>query len=268
MSRRKQAKPIRHLEDGTPALNGEGGVVASTSVEDGALEALGSSSDPEHSSISDVHREENVSDEEDQPPNPVTPNSDCDQPKTPNPIRKPHDDSSNDRFELPINSLNSLKRSPPDEEIEPLSKRLQHGDSDCLQLESSSHKNYCEICKRSYSSASALQIHFRTHTGERPFKCNTCGKAFTTKGNLKVHMETHMMNNLQASHRGRRMSPLELCPPLTSEFLQRQQDLFYQCQQPLRIPPRKEGSSTDSDDNKLDHLPVKLTTPLGPSSVS
>lgn len=55
------------------------------------------------------------------------PNSDCDQPKTPNPIRKPHDDSSNDRFELPINSLNSLKRSPPDEEIEPLSKRLQHG---------------------------------------------------------------------------------------------------------------------------------------------
>ena len=49
------------------------GVVASTSMEDGALEALGSSSDPEHSSLSDVHREENGSDEEESV-NPVTPN--------------------------------------------------------------------------------------------------------------------------------------------------------------------------------------------------
>ena len=52
-------------------------------------------------------------------------------------------------------------------------------------------------------------------------------------------METHMMSNLQTSHRGRRMSPLELCPPVTSEFLQLQPDLFYRYQQPLRIPLRK-----------------------------
>jgi len=52
-------------------------------------------------------------------------------------------------------------------------------------------KHRCRYCGKVFGSDSALQIHIRSHTGERPFKCNVCGSRFTTKGNLKVHFQRH-----------------------------------------------------------------------------
>lgn len=49
-------------------------------------------------------------------------------------------------------------------------------------------KHFCHLCQKNFSSTSSLQIHMRTHTGERPFVCSVCQKAFTTKGNLKVRI--------------------------------------------------------------------------------
>lgn len=52
-------------------------------------------------------------------------------------------------------------------------------------------RHRCRYCGKVFSSDSGLQIHIRSHTGERPFKCNICGNRFTTKGNLKVHFQRH-----------------------------------------------------------------------------
>ena len=52
-------------------------------------------------------------------------------------------------------------------------------------------KHKCRYCGKQFGSESALSIHIRSHTGERPYKCNICGNRFTTKGNLKVHFSRH-----------------------------------------------------------------------------
>uniref|UniRef100_A0A8C2HIW4 Spalt-like transcription factor 1a n=1 Tax=Cyprinus carpio TaxID=7962 RepID=A0A8C2HIW4_CYPCA len=52
-------------------------------------------------------------------------------------------------------------------------------------------KHKCRFCGKVFGSDSALQIHLRSHTGERPYKCNICGNRFSTRGNLKVHFQRH-----------------------------------------------------------------------------
>lgn len=59
----------------------------------------------------------------------------------------------------------------------------------------SNYKHRCRYCGKIFGSDSALQIHLRSHTGERPFKCNMCSSSFTTKGNLKVHYQRHQQDN-------------------------------------------------------------------------
>ncbi|CAO2610654.1 Sal-like protein 1 [Lemmus lemmus] len=52
-------------------------------------------------------------------------------------------------------------------------------------------KHKCRFCAKVFGSDSALQIHLRSHTGERPFKCNICGNRFSTKSALDIHYRSH-----------------------------------------------------------------------------
>jgi len=48
----------------------------------------------------------------------------------------------------------------------------------------------CSYCGRVCVSASQLEKHVLTHTGEKPHKCEQCGKAFTQKSHVTHHINT------------------------------------------------------------------------------
>ncbi|XP_061525708.1 sal-like protein 4 [Phycodurus eques] len=76
-------------------------------------------------------------------------------------------------------------------------------------LASGRPQHMCRFCGKVLSSDSSLQIHLRSHTGERPYQCPVCLSRFTTRGNLKAHFLRHREQNPELS--------LSLLPPALSD---------------------------------------------------
>ncbi|MCJ8731491.1 hypothetical protein PDJAM_G00200310 [Pangasius djambal] len=78
-----------------------------------------------------------------------------------------------------------------------------------LSTSTGRQQHVCRFCGKVLSSDSSLQIHLRSHTGERPYQCPVCLSRFTTRGNLKAHFLRHREQNPELS--------LSLLPPALSE---------------------------------------------------
>ena len=50
----------------------------------------------------------------------------------------------------------------------------------------------CADCGKQFSRPSHLEIHYRSHSGIKPFSCHVCGMCFSVKCNLERHQLTHL----------------------------------------------------------------------------
>nr|XP_033482952.1 zinc finger protein 664-like [Epinephelus lanceolatus] len=74
-----------------------------------------------------------------------------------------------------------------------------HSNSSMSEIHCKTHtakKSFkCDTCGKALKFKCHLYTHMRIHTGERPYPCKICGRDFRYNRDLKVHMRTHTGEN-------------------------------------------------------------------------
>lgn len=199
----------------------------------------------------------------------------------PQSLNSPHPQSVSQSNVITSANLPLLPQSPPSgvifpnplasiaattNALEPLASMIKHRkgkmpNASVFESKPSSEdpffKHKCRFCAKVFGSDSALQIHLRSHTGERPFKCNICGNRFSTKGNLKVHFQRH-----KDKYPHVQMNPYPV--PEYLDNIPTSSGIPYG----MSFPPEKAGSTWLDSKPILQTLPPRLGLHLPPTVTS
>uniref|UniRef100_A0A3B1ICR1 C2H2-type domain-containing protein n=1 Tax=Astyanax mexicanus TaxID=7994 RepID=A0A3B1ICR1_ASTMX len=55
--------------------------------------------------------------------------------------------------------------------------------------------HFCNECGKNFKTASALKVHWKSHTREKPYACLTCGKGFSHASSCSRHRKSHSVEN-------------------------------------------------------------------------
>ena len=117
-------------------------------------------------------------------------------------IKSKVDNYSKDQTEINIQQINlkdgsnsELIQESSQDKVNILKTRIKRELSNTEKLQpiriNNGSKWKCPCCAQIRNNSGNMNIHIRTHTGEKPYQCSYCSAVFPRKTSLNIHIRTH-----------------------------------------------------------------------------